>query len=167
MVSQLKDFFKRNEADIVLVIGIIIISLISFGGGWIMATSNSKIASKTTSKDSNNDEIKIEENALETEGLIVIKKSKGEISQKEINGTVQEKENSQPKKSDKEETEETNKNSSQSSICKYVGSKNSDIYHLPDCPGAQRIKEENKRCFNSKSEAEKAGYRPAKNCPGI
>ena len=49
----------------------------------------------------------------------------------------------------------------------YVASKNSTKYHLASCPGAARIKEENKRWFNSKAEAEKAGLTPAANCPGI
>ncbi|MCK4387048.1 MAG: hypothetical protein KAV41_03140 [Candidatus Pacebacteria bacterium] len=50
---------------------------------------------------------------------------------------------------------------------KYVASKNSDKYHAPWCSGAKRIKEENKIWFNSKEEAEKAGYKPAGNCKGI
>lgn len=49
----------------------------------------------------------------------------------------------------------------------YVGSKNSDKYHLPHCSGAQRIKESNKVWFASKEEAEAAGYTPAGNCPGL
>lgn len=49
----------------------------------------------------------------------------------------------------------------------YVGSKNSKVYHLPWCSGAQRITESNKIWFASKEEAEKAGYRPAQNCKGI
>ena len=48
-----------------------------------------------------------------------------------------------------------------------VGSKNSDKYHLPDCPGAKQISEQNKVWFNSIAEAEKAGYSPAANCPGL
>ena len=50
---------------------------------------------------------------------------------------------------------------------KYVASKNSDKYHAPWCSGAKRIKEENKIWFNSKEEAETAGYTPASNCKGI
>ncbi len=50
---------------------------------------------------------------------------------------------------------------------KYVASKTGTKYHLPWCPGAQTIKEENKIWFNSKEEAEKAGYGPAGNCKGI
>lgn len=49
----------------------------------------------------------------------------------------------------------------------YIGSKNGSIYHLPWCSGAQRISEGNKVYFNSKEDAEKAGYRPAGNCKGI
>ena len=50
---------------------------------------------------------------------------------------------------------------------KFVASKNGCCYHLPECPGAQRIREENKIWFSSKEEAESYGYQPAKNCPGL
>lgn len=49
----------------------------------------------------------------------------------------------------------------------YVGSKNGTKYHLPWCSGAARINEENKVFFATKEEAERAGYTPAANCPGI
>lgn len=49
----------------------------------------------------------------------------------------------------------------------YVGSKNSNKYHLPWCSGAARIAEENKVWFASKEEAAEAGYIPATNCKGI
>jgi len=48
-----------------------------------------------------------------------------------------------------------------------VGSKNGTAYHLPACPGANRIKEENKIWFSSRQEAEKLGYKPAANCAGL
>ena len=54
-----------------------------------------------------------------------------------------------------------------SHIGNYVGSKNSDKYHLPWCGGAQRISTENKVWFESKEEAEAAGYTPAGNCNGL
>lgn len=50
---------------------------------------------------------------------------------------------------------------------KYVASKSGSAYHFPWCSGAKRIKEENKVYFNSKEEAEKAGYHPAGNCKGL
>lgn len=50
---------------------------------------------------------------------------------------------------------------------KYVASKNGTAYHYSWCIGAQRIKNENKIWFSSKEDAEKAGYKPAGNCPGL
>lgn len=49
----------------------------------------------------------------------------------------------------------------------YVGSKNGTKFHLPWCPGAKQIKEENKVYFATKTDAQKAGYTPASNCKGI
>ena len=49
----------------------------------------------------------------------------------------------------------------------YVASKSGTKYHLPWCGSAKQIKEENKIWFATKEEAEKAGYTPAANCPGI
>lgn len=49
----------------------------------------------------------------------------------------------------------------------FVGSKNSDKYHYPWCPGALQMKEENKVWFTSREEAESSGYTPAGNCKGL
>jgi len=49
----------------------------------------------------------------------------------------------------------------------FVGSVNSDKYHLPYCSGAKRIKESNRVWFASKADAAAAGYTPAGNCPGL
>lgn len=49
----------------------------------------------------------------------------------------------------------------------YVASKTGSAYHLPDCPGAKQIKEENKIWFATKEAAQAAGYKPAGNCPGL
>lgn len=48
-----------------------------------------------------------------------------------------------------------------------IASKNGTKYHLPDCPGAGQIKEENKVWFESAAAAVAAGYTPAANCPGL
>lgn len=50
---------------------------------------------------------------------------------------------------------------------KYVASISGSAYHLPWCPGAQKIKEENKIWFDTKEEAENRGYKPAGNCEGL
>lgn len=48
-----------------------------------------------------------------------------------------------------------------------VGSKSGTKYHLPDCPGAKRIKPENLVSFESIAAAKAAGYTAAANCPGL
>lgn len=50
---------------------------------------------------------------------------------------------------------------------KVVASAKGTKYHLPECPGAKQISEQNKIWFNSPQDAEKAGYEPAANCPGL
>ncbi len=45
-----------------------------------------------------------------------------------------------------------------------VSSRNSKVYHKPDCSNVKRIKESNKVWFKSLSEAQKAGKRPGKCC---
>ena len=42
--------------------------------------------------------------------------------------------------------------------CVYVGSKNSNKYHLSRCAVAKRIKPENRVCFASEEEARQRGY---------
>ncbi len=46
----------------------------------------------------------------------------------------------------------------------YVASKNSKVFHKPDCSSARRIKPENLIDYNSRAEAIKAGKRPCKIC---
>ena len=46
--------------------------------------------------------------------------------------------------------------------CVYVGSKNSNKYHIPTCQFAKRIKPENLVCFKSKEDAESKGYTACK-----
>ncbi len=48
--------------------------------------------------------------------------------------------------------------------CQFMGSKNSDKYHLMSCRFADQIKPENRICFKSLEEAEKMGYKPASCC---
>jgi len=51
-----------------------------------------------------------------------------------------------------------------SADCAYVGSKNSNKYHLPTCRYAKGIKAENRVCFSSQDEAKSKGYVADKNC---
>lgn len=48
-----------------------------------------------------------------------------------------------------------------------VVSKNGTRFYYIWCSGANRIKIENRRYFASPEEAQKEGYKPASNCPGL
>ncbi len=48
-----------------------------------------------------------------------------------------------------------------------VASRSGTKYHLLNCVGAKQIKPENLVTFSTREEAEKAGYTPAINCPGL
>lgn len=48
--------------------------------------------------------------------------------------------------------------------CNYVASKASDKYHLPGCGLAKNINAENKLCFATQEEAQKAGKTPCGVC---
>ena len=47
---------------------------------------------------------------------------------------------------------------------KFIGNKNSKIYHKPDCAAVKKMKDENKVAFASEEEAKKAKFRPCKKC---
>ena len=47
---------------------------------------------------------------------------------------------------------------------KYVASKNSNVFHKPECSAAKRIKPENIIGYNNRGEAIKSGRRPCKRC---
>lgn len=48
-----------------------------------------------------------------------------------------------------------------------VASKNGTRFYYIWCTGANRIKAENRRYFDTIDEALKEGYKPASNCPGL
>src|SRR5262249_55036104 len=48
---------------------------------------------------------------------------------------------------------------------KIIRNKNNKNYHMPRCPGYDRVSAANRVTFRTSAEAEVAGYRRAKNCP--
>lgn len=49
----------------------------------------------------------------------------------------------------------------------YVASRTGSVYYFPWCAGAEKIAPANQRWFQNADEAERAGYRAAKNCKGM
>lgn len=161
----LKDLFVKHENRIVLFIGVILLSIMSYGIGRL-GTPQPK------------EPITIEANSQKS---LPVDKPILKSSISEENKQTQNQEKSLQDNGTRDNittpiTGNNNKNRSSAtteekkvpvSKRRYVASKNGTKYHLPTCSGAKRIKEENKIWFDSKTEAEQAGYEPAKNCKGI
>lgn len=124
-----KNWLTDNQADIVLVIGIILIALISFGLGWLSAPKNAE-----------NNSVIIEDKGA---GAILDNAGQGSDSVK----------NTEKQKTANEQT--TTANEQQGII---VASKNGTKYHWPWCSWAKKIKPENQVWFKSEAEAKQAGY---------
>jgi endonuclease YncB( thermonuclease family) len=52
-----------------------------------------------------------------------------------------------------------------SSLGAIIGNKRSKIYHEPTCPEYEKVSSQNRVTFQSREEAEHAGYRRARTCP--
>lgn len=137
MLEEFKQFIKSNESELVLTLGVILISLISFSAGRLTSPGAEKEAvgieylTPTSAQPAS---------AGTTAGRSAFKDITNDSTLQELGDRVS---------------------------GMYVASKNSNKYHLPDCTGANRIAEHNKIWFNSKEEAESLGYTPAANCPGL
>ena len=166
-----RDYLAENQYKFILSFGAILIAFISFIAG--------RVSHNITSEE----EIEIVNNekaAENTEGAEVINSSR-EAEGKyvgDVNGNIYYATNSLEASKIKDENViwfenvedaadqgyETGSASAKSENSTgdgaYVGSKNSDKYHMPDSGSAKRIKEENKVWFQSKEEAENEGYVP-------
>ena len=127
--KDLKKFFTKNEDKIVLIIGIFLIALISFGAGRLTTIKQPK------------EPIKIEDYGL--------------ASLQAFSNTEEGENIKEPEKKDG--------STSLTTEGMFVGSINSNKYHLPDCTWAKRINEENLIWFESAEDAKSKGYIPA-NC---
>lgn len=132
--SAIKNFWKKNEEKIVLILGFILVCAISFEAGILKGKEikeNPLVIEKTIEKNANNENV--EEKSENQNSSIESKKN-------ENNSVIQSQE------------------------CVFVGSKNSNKYHLPTCRWAKSIKPENLVCFSSVDDAKSKGYLPDKNC---
>ena len=127
-----RDFWQKYEYKIILIVGFILVTVISFEGGVLKGQ-------------------KMAQNPL------IIEKPADNNNQA-VCGVSQSQ--NLPSEAKNDETGALD----QSQKCAFVGSKNSNKYHLPTCRYAKNINPENRVCFSSKIEAESRGYLPDKNC---
>lgn len=136
-LQKVKIFWEKYEEKVVLGVGILLIAAISFEVGILQGH---KLEQKTL----------VIEKAPEIAWNDATSPNKVLGAETSASGA--------PAKTLVEGEGSTNKE------CAFVGSKNSDKYHRPDCRWAKNIKPENLVCFKSEEEAKSRGYVGDKTC---
>lgn len=150
--GRIKFFWHENDQKILTFFAIILTAMVSFQAGVshqkekemasIDVNLNQKIASNPEQE-----KLQAIAGAMNRKGIDVEKLAKSADSSGNSH------QNSAPNAVVAGESSE-----SQNQQCAFVGSKNSNKYHLPSCRYAANIKPENMVCFSSKEEAEAQGY---------
>lgn len=138
------DFFKNNQEKFLLALGFFLVLAFGFFSGYFYSQERTE---KQT--------LKIENSSQDCKTLFGEQSMESEVTApNNVSESVTDKNKSEVK------------SAAVSNVNKgiFVGSKNSNVYHLPKCASAERIKEENKVWFQSEEEARNKGYRPSKNC---
>ena len=136
MKTKIKDFLKNNEAKIALGIGLILTAVIAFEAGTLNGRNW-------------------------RQKPLVIEKPE------ECSAAINSPENAQNPSLDSQKPVQAYPSAATPqtpSDCAFVGSKNSNKYHLPTCHFAKLIKPENLVCFKSAEDAVARGYQPDKSC---
>jgi len=133
--TKTKDFWQKYEHKIILIIGFVLVAVISFEGGFLKGQ-------KTVQNP-----------------LIIEKPAENTNDNNQTVCGV-----SQAQNLPSEAKKDPNDINALPQTCAFVGSKNSNKYHLPTCRYAKNISPKNLVCFSSKIEAESRGYLPDKNC---
>lgn len=137
--SILRDFWEKYETKTVLAIGLILVAILSFEMGTLQGQNWKQKPLIIERPIEAIDTPEKAESTLETQNLASGSMSGGAV----INSGV-----------------EQNSANLTGAECVFVGSKNSDKYHLPSCTWAKRIKPENIVCFKSTEDAKSKGYIP-------
>jgi hypothetical protein len=139
--KYIKSFWQKYEVKIVLAIGFILVAAIAFEAGALKGQKWQK------------EPLIIEKSAITAENA--------NLSNSTLNS-----QNNAPEASKLTEVSQIASLSPNipSQNCAYVGSKNSNKYHLPTCRFAKNIKPENLVCFKSVEDAMAKNYQPDKTC---
>jgi hypothetical protein len=137
--SKSKVFWQKYETKIILIVGFILVAIIAFEAGTIKGA-------------------KINQNPV-----IIEKPVQNQAVNSSNTSNTSEAQNLAP---DAKNTA-TRPNIPTQTVpanCAFIGSKNSNKYHLLTCRWAKNIKPENIVCFKDENEAKSKGYLPDKNC---
>ena len=133
------NFLKNNQEKLLLLLGFILVFSAGFSSGYFYLQE----------QDNNEYNITIEEPSQDCRDLFNAEPIK-EYVEVDFNSSSQ----------IKGEQSKLDSVNLENKTGVFIASKNSKIYHLPDCSYAKKIKDENKIWFKSAKEAEKAGYSP-------
>ncbi len=135
--KMLTQFWRDYEQKIILAVGMILVGIISFQAGMLIGQK------------------------WQAEPLVVEVPFRVVASNpnNNTNNTIEPTNINEKNSNDKRIDAISNKNN-----CVFVGSKNSNKYHVPSCRWAKQIKPENLVCFSSAEDAEAKNYQPDKNC---
>lgn len=135
-MQKIKDFLKKYEPKIVLGLGLILVAIISFEFGLIQG------------KKGDNRPLIIEKPVLSQN-----------VDAQTTSASAPQAQNSAP-----EAKIAPDSSTIPTTDCAFVGSKNSNKYHLPTCQWAKRILAKNMVCFKSVEDAVAKGYQGDKGC---
>lgn len=140
------NFIKDNQEKIFLGIGFILVLSVGFFAGYFYSKEridrNSIIIENPDQDCMALFDLKIASDNLNPDPSSNSNSSLGDISSAQVKGEQKKPEDAV----------------SQNKTGMFVASRNSKIYHRPDCKYVNSIKEENKIWFQSADEAQKAGY---------
>lgn len=142
MIDRIKEFWKKHEHTVILIIGFALVALLSFQSGVLNGQ-------------------KIKQNPIIIEKPVeslVVNKSGDQKSLESQNLPSEEKGGTISS------TDQTKAMSAGRQDCAFAGSKNSNKYHLPTCRYAKNISPKNLVCFLDENDAKSKGYLPDKNC---
>lgn len=142
----LRRFWQNHESKIVVAIGMILVAIISFEAG-ILKGQKWQQAPLVVEKTPENCSAKTTLDQKASERL-----------------TAAQTQNLPPESKDSDSIANIAPTTKSAAKCLFVGSKNSNKYHLPTCRWAKQIKPENIVCFSSHDDAAARGYQADKNC---
>lgn len=147
-MNKITKFWKKNDQKILIVLAIFLVSVVSFRAGETYKGKQEAAEIKISLVDT-----KIAGNPKEAEVKVLNEAmERNPVEATVAGGAIQ------------EGSKESENVTGEQNECAFVGSKNSDKYHLPSCRYAVKIKESNKVCFSSAEDAQVKGYQVGKCC---
>lgn len=134
-LNKLKDTWSVHNREVLLFLGVMLVGIIGFEAGLVQGQS------------------------FQSKPLVIEKPASPPVSVAQVAGASDENGIAAKKIATTTQGQTVAQGVPSDQSCKFVGSRNSDKYHLPTCSFAKRIKPENRVCFSSEEDAKARGYK--------